>query len=258
MHPERIAELLQPFLEPTAGDTGPGAARTVLLPGQLLNISTYIDLLLRWNARVNLTSVREPEQIVTRHFGESLFTARHLFPNAGLHLIGTETPATRSSEVKAPGTHVIEIGSGAGFPGIPIKIWSPQVKLTLIESNQKKATFLREVARALTLTNINVFAGRASDFHNHPSIEIDPQQITTHPITPPRDAVTLRAVERFETILPEAIRLTGTSARLAILIGQSQLKQLHSVSPNIEWRDPIKLPLSSSRWLAIGSQESRE
>jgi 16S rRNA (guanine527-N7)-methyltransferase len=258
MHPERIAELLQPFLEPIVGDSGPGGARTVLLPDQLLHISTYIDLLLRWNARVNLTSVRQPEQIVSRHFGESLFTARHLFPNAGVHVIGAESPEPRLPKEKAPGPHVIDIGSGAGFPGIPIKIWNPQVKLTLIESNQKKATFLREVARALTLTNINVFPGRASDFRNDPSIEINPQQITPQPITPWRDAVTLRAVERFETILPEAIRLTGPSARLAILIGQSQLKQLHSADPSIEWSDPVKLPLSSNRLLSIGSKESRE
>src|SRR6266446_1456516 len=91
MHPERIAELLRPFLAAGSGvdvqsspervqgpaDAGRPAA---LSSAQLETISIYIDILLRWNARVNLTAVRDPEEIVTRHFGESLFAARHLFP----------------------------------------------------------------------------------------------------------------------------------------------------------------------------------
>ena len=70
MDKARIAELLQPFL---AGAQPPSETL-------LDHISTYIDLLVRWNARVNLTAIRDPEQIVTRHFGESLFAACHLFP----------------------------------------------------------------------------------------------------------------------------------------------------------------------------------
>src|SRR6202171_1356500 len=68
----RISELLQPFL----------GTDTAQQPDDTLchNISTYIDILLRWNARINLTAIRNPEEIVTRHFGESLFAARHLFP----------------------------------------------------------------------------------------------------------------------------------------------------------------------------------
>ena len=68
MDPALIAALLEPFLD------------RPLSPAQLGQISTYIDLLLRWNARINLTAIREPEEIVTRHFGESFFLARHLFP----------------------------------------------------------------------------------------------------------------------------------------------------------------------------------
>ena len=57
--------------------------------------------------------------------------------------------------------HVIDVGSGAGFPGLPTKIWAPHIRLTLIEANQKKATFLREVVRHLGLANVDVFAARA-------------------------------------------------------------------------------------------------
>ena len=73
MDPSRISALLEPFFGP------PGDRR--LSTDDLDKISTYIDLLLRWNARINLTAIRDPEQIVPRHFGESLFMARHLFPN---------------------------------------------------------------------------------------------------------------------------------------------------------------------------------
>ena len=161
----------------------------VLSLAELQIISTYIDLLLRWNARINLTAIREPEEIVTRHFGESLFAARHLFPARSAP---GQAPEPAISEVGKSSTSAIDVGSGAGFPGLPIKIWAPQIHLTLIESNQKKATFLREVVRTLTLTNINVFPGRAE---NYPG--------------PPADVVTLRAVEQFDTALPVATRLVA-------------------------------------------------
>ena len=174
----RIADLLQPFLATPAGKTA------VLSVAQLNSISTYIDLLLRWNARINLTSVRQPEAIVTRHFGESLFAAQHLFPKPGQAI------------------SLIDIGSGAGFPGVPIKLWAPQIHLTLIESNHKKVAFLRQLARTLTLTDINVFPGRAETYAG-----------------PSAGVVTLRAVERFSqhsppplaSSLPEAGSLSSSA-----------------------------------------------
>src|SRR5580693_1500012 len=124
METSRIAELLQPFLLAPAGASP--ALSAALSAAQLDDISTYIDLLLRWNARINLTSIRQPEAIVTRHFGESMFAARHLFPDPG------------------PPASLIDVGSGAGFPGVPFKFWAPQLHLTLIESTQKKVAFLRQ------------------------------------------------------------------------------------------------------------------
>ena len=171
MDTSRIAELLQPFLG-TADDQR-------LTTNDLQHISTYIDLLLRWNARINLTAIREPEEIVTRHFGESLFAARYLFP--ARPSVAADAP-TRPDEQTSDPIRLIDVGSGAGFPGLPIKIWGPDIDLTLIESNQKKATFLREISRQLTLTGINVFAGRAEDFPDSSA-----------------NVVTLRAVERFES-----------------------------------------------------------
>jgi 16S rRNA (guanine527-N7)-methyltransferase len=112
-----IADLLVPYLPDPPGP---------LLP----RLSTYLDLLLKWNARTNLTAIRDPQEIVRRHFGESLFAARHLAPAAPT---------------------LLDFGSGAGFPGIPIALLRPDIQVTLAESQNKKATFLREVVRTLAL-----------------------------------------------------------------------------------------------------------
>jgi 16S rRNA (guanine527-N7)-methyltransferase len=104
-------------------------------------LGEYLDLLLRWNARTNLTAIREPEEIVQRHFGESLFAAGNL---------GEQVPDT-----------LLDLGSGAGFPGVPIALAHPELAVTLAESQNKKSTFLREVVRTLGLKNVEVWAGRA-------------------------------------------------------------------------------------------------
>jgi 16S rRNA (guanine527-N7)-methyltransferase len=210
MDPARIAELLQPFF----AATDPGLSQA-----QLDRIAIYLDLLLRWNARINLTAVRQPEHIVTRHFGESLFAARHLFPDS-----------------RSQSSIVLDVGSGAGFPGLPIKIWAPHVHLTLIESNHKKATFLREVLRALALTTAEVFSDRAEDY---PAASAG--------------VVTLRAVERFEKTLPIAASLVAPAGRLALLIGDTQLSIAPTLTPNFHWSPVTPIPLSTNRVLAIGS-----
>ncbi len=165
---------------------------------------------------MNLTAVRSVEEIVTRHFGESLFAARHLFPY----------PANVT---------VIDVGSGAGFPGLPIKIWNPSVQLTLIESNQKKATFLKEVVRALTLMNVNVFSNRLEQYAG-----------------PRADVVTLRAVERFVEVLPSAVELGAPGGALALLIGEGQIDEAKRLCPAMSWSSPVPMPLSQGRVLFIG------
>jgi 16S rRNA (guanine527-N7)-methyltransferase len=117
-----------------AGILAPYAETTASLRAQL---GTYLELLLKWNARVNLTAIRDPKAIVARHFGESLFVARHLPP------CGT----------------LLDFGSGAGFPGLPIQLALPELRVTLAESQGKKAAFLSEVVRVLGLQT-EVWAGR--------------------------------------------------------------------------------------------------
>jgi 16S rRNA (guanine527-N7)-methyltransferase len=275
MHPTRIAELLEPFLPASSASDQRPTANDALYQ----HISTYIDILLRWNARINLTAIRGPEKIVTRHFGESLFASRHLFPTT--NPVGTAAlgcPAERSSagasapedlanhqrrplacpersEGTSDSVSVADVGSGAGFPGIPIKLWAPHLALTLIESNHKKATFLREIVRALTLTNVNVFSGRAEQLLQ---VQIDEEQPvqsqTNQPADPGRgfDLVTLRAVEHFADVLPVAARLVSPSGRLALLISTAQLNQAHASLPSYSWDPPLSIPQSNSRALLIG------
>jgi 16S rRNA (guanine527-N7)-methyltransferase len=230
MHPARIADLLQPFLQ--EANDGRLTANDALCQ----RISTYIDILLHWNARINLTAIRDPEEVVTRHFGESLFAARHLFPKLyPVPFVSSVGKDVNVVDVASAQIRLADLGSGAGFPGLPIKLWAPTIALTLIESNQKKATFLREITRALTLTDVNIQNARAealppSTFH----------------------VVTLRAVERFATILPASAALLVPGGRLALLISSPQLQTAHAILPMFTWEPPTQVPRSDSRYLLSG------
>ena len=204
MTPERIAELLSPFLQDSRLSTEQSA-----------QIATYTHLLMKWNAHINLTAVHDPEEIITRHFGESLFAAQQLLSD------GTDQTA-------------IDIGSGAGFPGLPLKIWCPELSLTLIEAHQRKAVFLREVVRALGLSGVQVFADRAENLKERASLVI------------------LRAVEHFDKILPVGSMLIAPNGRLALLIGDTQIQTSKSTLPEVTWEGPIALPLSRGRSLLVG------
>src|SRR5215467_3465549 len=126
-----IARLLQPYIS--------------LDEHRLRLTSTYVDLLLKWNARVNLTAVRTPEEIVRRHFGESFFAARTLLSEVAVR-------------------RVIDLGSGAGFSGLPLAMLVPEVRVTLIEVWKKKGMFLKEVVFALGLGNVDVYTDRGEDY----------------------------------------------------------------------------------------------
>lgn len=234
MEGSRIAELLQPFL------------RHDLSSEQLRSISMYIDILLKWNRKMNLTAVRGPEQVVTRHFGESLFAAQHIFPSVHREWAeGSPRTAARErdswdsrrsrTDLASSLSTVVDVGSGAGFPGLPLRIWASEVGLTLIESNHRKATFLREVVRALGLEGVDVFAGRAESF---PSASAD--------------VVTLRAVERFENILAIAARLVRAGGLLALLIGEEQIEVAKAGLTDLRWQAAVPIPLSSNRVVLIG------
>lgn len=204
MDAEKIAELLRPFV--------------VLDSRQLAATTTYLDLLLKWNAKINLTAVRVPEEMVTRHFGESFFAAAKLL-------------------FSGQAISVIDLGSGAGFPGLPMAIFAPEAQVTLVEANGKKAAFLNEVISALKLTNAKVFRQRGESFSG--SAEL----------------VMMRAVEEFATSLPIAAKLVKAGGRLGLLIGISQVSAAKVATPSLVWEDEIAIPASHSRVLLVGNQE---
>lgn len=112
-----------------------------LTPTQTQQFEQYLALLLAWNERMNLTAIREPAEIVTRHFVDSL------------------TCALATADLN--GLDLIDVGTGAGFPGLPLKILYPALRLTLVDSVAKKGDFLRQVVAELGLTEVQIITERA-------------------------------------------------------------------------------------------------
>ena len=200
----RLQTLLAPYLQADGPE---------LSEATLLRFSTLLDLLLRWNASTNLTAIRDPEQIVRRHFGESLFLAQHLRP----HL--------------PEGATVLDYGSGAGFPGLPVQLLYPELQVTLAESQGKKASFLREANRALGLQG-EVWGARVQDL----------------PPTRRFHAVTLRAVDDWRSAVAEAQNRLAQSGVLALLVGSSTPERTGNDLSLLQ-RHPV--PHSSDRWLEL-------
>ncbi|HEX4066600.1 MAG TPA: 16S rRNA (guanine(527)-N(7))-methyltransferase RsmG [Acidobacteriaceae bacterium] len=180
---------------------------------QIEQLENYLALLVKWNARVNLTAVREPTEIVDRHFAESIFAARQI-----------------PSRVKT----LLDFGSGAGLPGIPIAIARPEIGVTLAESQNKKAAFLREAVRTLGLKT-EVWAARVE--------EMAPEHVF--------DAVTLRAVDK----MAEACR---TAVDRLVLGGWIAVFATRKTEPAVEglvgirWEADVAIPGSEQGILKMG------
>jgi 16S rRNA (guanine527-N7)-methyltransferase len=172
----------------------------------------YLDLLLRWNQRVSLTAVREPDEIIRRHFVECAFAAQHL-----------------PRDIRT----LLDYGSGAGLPGIPIAICLPEIRVTLAEAQGKKAAFLREAFRVLDLRG-EVYHGR---------VEAMPEQ-------PGYDAVTMRAVDKMGLAIPAA--LERAKRYLLLLTTEQSAVTFREIAPGLEWLRPVPLPNSIQMILAIG------
>jgi 16S rRNA (guanine527-N7)-methyltransferase len=175
----------------------------------------YCALLLRWNARVSLTAIRDEEGILSRHFVESIACARAL-------PAGIET--------------LLDFGSGAGFPGIPISICRPEIAVTLAESQGKKAAFLREAVRVLHLS-ARVYSGRAE--------MLDTQF----------GCVTLRAVDRMAQAVEAAAKLVRPGGWLAPMTTGAELEKLMAAAgPGFSWSGITWLPGGDDRVLALAER----
>jgi 16S rRNA (guanine527-N7)-methyltransferase len=202
----RVRELLEPF-------------QVELTPPQIDSLLTYLDLLVRWNERINLTGIRTPDECVTRHFGESLYLARHL------RLEG----------------RLLDIGSGAGFPGLALKIAFPGLAATLLEPVAKKRAFLKEVARICQMAPVEVRGERLEQF------------VRQQP-TPSFDAVTARAVGRIDRLVHEGLICLKVGGALCLWLSHAQAASLRGTGSLVEWRSPIPLPLARQREIWIGTR----
>jgi len=145
---------------------------------QAAALAAFVELLLKWNKVYNLTGVRGADEVVDRHFVES-FALRPLLK----------------------GTHVADVGSGGGLPGVPLAIVEPERRFTLIESRAKRVRFLRHVVAELELANTEVAHGRAEDL----------------PVTRPFDTVLARAVAPPAELLSICRHLTAPGSVLLLL-----------------------------------------
>jgi 16S rRNA (guanine527-N7)-methyltransferase len=186
-----------------------------LAPEMASRFGEYCALLMRWNARVNLTAIRDQEGILSRHFVEGIACARAL--PAG---IGT----------------LLDFGSGGGFPGIPIALCRPLIAVTLAESQGKKAAFLQEAVRVLSLA-ASVYSGRAET------------------LTSKFDCVTLRAVDRMEQAVEAGAGLVGDQGWLALMTTGKDLDVLKaSAGAGFSWPQPVQLPGGDERVLVLGER----
>jgi len=180
-------------------------------------IRAYIDLLLRWNEKTALTAVTQPEEILRFHFGESILAA---------------------SSVPIRHGRLADVGSGAGFPAVPVRMVSENLSVILIESNQKKATFLAEVGRELQFNNVEVRRSRMEDV-----------SLRGEPV----DFVSARAVRIDHDFLDwshHSLNLTGS---LVLWLGEEDASKI-SRSSQWKWGDPIRIPQSERRVILHGKK----
>ena len=203
---------------PTTGDLAnllSAASLEPLSPAIVAKFDEYLALIQRWNARMNLTAIREPRDILMRHFVESIACTQHLSSGIG---------------------SLLDFGSGAGFPGIPIALCRPEIRVTLAESQTKKAAFLREAVRVLEL-NCSVFGQRAES------------------LTQQFDCVALRAVDQMERAVASACRLVRPGGWLAIMTTMAELPVIHAAAGDqFNCSETMLLPGSDQRVLAVSSR----
>ena len=185
---------------------------------QVLQIQQYIRILLIWNEKINLTAIRDPLEILYRHLCESMQAA---------------------VAVPVENGRLADVGSGGGFPGLPLKIIRPDLQVFLVESNIKKVTFLAEVIRELGLTGAQVLARRYEELGEEMA---------------PLDFVCSRALGEFPAFL-EWARSEQIAAKQVILwIGARDLPEIQKIR-TWNWREPIQVPLSLRRLLLVGTKQ---
>lgn len=172
---------------------------------------SHFEMLNRWNDRMDLTSVDTPAEIVSRHYCESLFFARLL-------------PAVQP-------VSVVDFGSGAGFPGVPMAVLRPGWRITLLEANQRRAVFLREATRGIP--NVSVIAKRGEEFDNR------------------HDWVVARAVKSTDVLQC----VPRTADKVGLLVSEATVRDLDKAK-HCNWAEAVRIPWSETRCCIFGERST--
>ena len=181
-------------------------------------ISAYIDLLLKWNRKISLTSVEEPTEIVRYHFAESF--------------LGAKVAGIREGRLA-------DVGTGAGFPGLAFKLYVPALKVTLIESNVKKCAFLAEIVRVLELADVEIIRSRFEEIQLLGEI----------------DFVATRAIGEIQEFLAWAARSTRAEGKAILWVGPEGVQKAISATENWVWGAPQPIPLTKRRFILVGTRQ---
>jgi 16S rRNA (guanine527-N7)-methyltransferase len=198
--------------------------RISLDAAQIQQIALYTELLLRWNRAINLTAICDVESIIKRHFAESIYL----------------TKVVRLHE------SLLDVGSGAGFPGLALKVAQPDLGVVLLEPVTKKRAFLKEVVRECGLSQVEVSGVRVEDYS-----DAQPRAF---------GSVTMRAVGSFNTVLPAAAKCLTPDGTLCLWLTRAEASALAerelSFSALFSWSEPVPIPLSRDREILVGKRKS--
>ena len=186
-------------------------------PEQVGTVQRYMSALMAWNEKVNLTAIRDPLEILYRHFCESMYAAAALPLQAG---------------------RLADVGSGGGFPGLALKIIRPELQVILIESNFKKATFLAEVVRELGFGDVRVLVSRYEELGEEVA---------------PLDFVCSRALGEFGKFLGWAGSAHVAANQAILWVGGRDMDEIKKIDDWV-WREPISIPRSLQRFLLVGDR----
>ena len=184
---------------------------------QLVAIQKYVSLLLVWNQSVSLTAIEDPLEIVARHFGESMFAGSFL---------------------RLQSCRLADVGTGAGFPGMALKVAFPVVYVILVEPNLKKCAFLNEVKTALDLHGLDVERTRFEEYRANV----------------PFDFICSRALGDHRRFLQWARGAIAPDGRVVLWLGAEDAVRISRVKGWI-WDTPVKVPESRRRVILCGRQD---
>ena len=185
---------------------------------QVEAIQRYMAMLLAWNEKMNLTAIRDPLEVLYRHFCESMYAAVAVPLQIG---------------------RLADVGSGGGFPGLALKIACPELQVTLIESNVKKATFLAEVVREIGFSDARVLVSRYEELGE----EIAPLNF-----------VCSRALGEFAKFLIWARSERVAAEQTILWVGGRDMEEIRKMG-GWSWKEPIAIPHSLQRFLLVGVRQ---